>query len=314
MQFGDTARAQRKLAQVGYYRLSGFWFPCRDFLRDERGEVLLCGTTRKPLRGNTFSAGTRFETVFDLYLFDKKLRQLMLDAIERIEVHVRSVIAHEVGYHDPLAYQNVDFINPSQVQGHKDRQGRARNIWAEWLKRQDEQVRRSREDCIEWHRRSNKAIPVWAVVEAWDFGTLSKYFEILKRSHQNRISKRLGVQNPMVLKSWLQEINTLRNRCAHHVRIWNQVSTNPLPVPEQVHYFQSCHLGPNGLSRSYGLIVVLWYLLANIGANSRWIHLVADLIDTKPNVPGCSYHSMGFTDESGFPRQLFNISSSASRV
>ena len=42
-----------------------------------------------------------------LYLLDKQLRQLMLDSIERIEVHVRIVIAHEVGYHDPLAYQKL---------------------------------------------------------------------------------------------------------------------------------------------------------------------------------------------------------------
>lgn len=307
MRFENPLRAQRKLAQVGYYRLSGFWFPCRDFLRDKDGEVLISEATRKPLRGETFAAGTRFEAVFDLYLFDKKLRQLMLDAIERIEVHVRSVIAHELGYHDPLAYQNVDFINPSQAKGYKDRHGRQRNIWDEWLKRQNEQVSRSREDCIEWHRRNHKAIPVWAVVEAWDFGTLSKYFEILKRSYQNRISKRLGVNNPMVLKSWLQEINTLRNRCAHHVRIWNQVSTNPLPVIEQAQYFQSCNLDSNGLSRSYGLIAVISYLLANISSNSQWLYLVADLIDSKPDVPGCSFRSMGFADETGFPRQLFHI-------
>jgi len=306
MQVDDRQRAQRKLAQVGYYRLSGFWFPCRDFLRDQSGHVILTTDALKPSRGEIFAAGTRFDAVLDLYIFDKKLRQLMLDAIERIEVQVRSVIAHELGYHDPLAYQNADFINPSQASDYKDGRGKQRNIWREWLKRQNDQVSRSREDCIEWHRRSNKAIPIWAAVEAWDFGTVSKFFEILKRSHQNRIGKRLGVNNPMVLKSWLQAINTLRNRSAHHVRIWNQVSANPLPLLEDDPYFRDLQLDRNARGRLYGLIAVLWYLLKNISASSRWICQVAELIGTKPTLPGCPFSSMGFEDEEGFPRQLFD--------
>jgi len=59
----------------------------------------------------------------------------MLDAIERIEVHVRSVIAHEVGYHNPLAYQDPIFINPSQTKTWKDKRGKTRNslTFALWL-------------------------------------------------------------------------------------------------------------------------------------------------------------------------------------
>lgn len=145
MALDDRLRAERKLAQVGYYRLSGFWFPCREFRRDAQGKPLLSSNGGKPVRDNRFMPGTRFDAVFELYLLDKKLRQLMLDAIERIEVHVRSVIAHEVGYHDPLAYQKVEFIKPEQTKNFTDkRSGRERNIWNEWLARQNGQVSRSR--------------------------------------------------------------------------------------------------------------------------------------------------------------------------
>jgi abortive infection bacteriophage resistance protein len=307
MQITDIPRAERKLSQVGYYRLSGFWYPCREFLRDTHKNVVVCTVSKKPLRQNLFTLGTQFDSVFEIYLFDKKLRQLMLDAIERIEVHVRSVIAHEVGYHDPMAYEDIRYINPSQTRTFTTRQGQQRNIWNDWLKRQHEQISRSREDSIEWHRQHRKAMPFWVVVEAWDFGTASKYFEILKDSHRNRISARLGLTNAKILKEWLQEINTLRNRCAHHSRVWNQVSTNPLPTVPNAPYFQNLALDTNATTRLYGLIAILWYLVKAIGSNSQWIHQVADIIDSKPAVPGCPFAALGFPDETGFPRKLFGI-------
>ncbi|CAI09476.1 conserved hypothetical protein [Aromatoleum aromaticum EbN1] len=303
----DAGRAERKLGQVGYYRLSGYWYVCRALCRDEQGRAVLCSTTRRPRREDRFLAGTSFDKVFELYLFDKRLRLLMLDAIERIEVHVRSVVAHEVGYHDPLAYQDSRFINPKQTRNFPDRHtGRQRNAWSDWLQRQNDQVSRSREDCIDWHRKANKAMPFWVVVEAWDFGTVSKYFEMLKGTYQNRVCQRLGINNAAVLKTWLQELNILRNRCAHHARIWNQTTSNPLPGLSDP-YFHTLGMDAGAGSRLYGLIAVIWFLVRRIGPSSQWLHEIANLIATKPDLPGCTFAVMGFPDESGFPGKLFGM-------
>lgn len=305
MTIPDKSRAERKLAQIGYYRLSGFWYPCRIIKRDATGQVVV-SVSQKPEREERFQPRTDFQSIIELYLFDKKLRQLMLDAIERIEVHVRSVIAHEVGYHNPLAYQDPIFINPSQTKTWKDKRGKTRNIWNEWTLKHNTQIDRSREDCIDWHRTNNKAMPFWVVVEAWDFGLMSKYYEMLKQKYQNRIASRLGISNASVLKDWLQEINTLRNRCAHHTRIWNQKNNAPLPLVQNV-YFTHLALDNNSLERIYGLISIMWFLIQKIGPSSQWINCVADLIDSKPKLIGCPYASMGFSDELGFPRKIFQI-------
>lgn len=302
----DHLRAERKLAQIGYYRLTGYWFPARDFQRDNQQQVVVCNVTNKPLRQSQFLPGTSFNDAVALYLFDKQLRQLMLDAVERIEIHLRTLIAHEIGYHDPMAYTNVGFIQPKQARPWTDGSGRKRNTWTEWLARQQGLVDRSREDCIEWHRNAHKAMPFWVAVEAWDFGTLSKYFEILKGGHQNRIAGRLGIQDIKTLTRWLREINTLRNRCAHHARIWNQVTVNPLPVLPYP-FFQTLALDQNARTRLYGLISIIWYLIQCIGPNSAWIQQVAGVIDSKPSLPGCPYAALGLPNEAGFPRKLFGI-------
>jgi abortive infection bacteriophage resistance protein len=254
----DEGRAKRKLAQIGYYRLSDFWYPCRKGKVDEHGKYITDPLSGLPVREDAFQEGTDFNLIIDLYLFDKKLRQLMMDAIERIEIHVRSVIAYEIGRFDPLAYQNTDFINPKILRDKTDRSGRIVNYWNDWISRQD------------------------------------------------KICQRLEVPNKKILRGWLQEINELRNHCAHHSRIWNRVSNNALKtLPNE--FFHPLSLSLEARKRIFGKICVLWFLVKKIGPNSQWILNVADLIDSKPQLDCCPFTSMGFKDNNGFHRDLFNL-------
>lgn len=87
----DTDKALHYLKRIGYYRLSGYWFPFR-----ERSEIccpLAATDGKKFKRGATnrialdeFKASASFQNAVDLYVFDKKLRLLVMDALERIEL------------------------------------------------------------------------------------------------------------------------------------------------------------------------------------------------------------------------------------
>lgn len=285
MRVSDTKRAKRKLAQIGYYRLSGFCYPCRIQSPDTA------------VRLDNFQPNTDFDRVIELYLFDKKLRFLILDAIERIEIHFRSVIAHELGHEDPLAYENRDFIhNPG-------------NHWDKWQEKHQKLLSDCKEDAMRWHKNNRKAIPFWVAVEAWDFGVMSKYYKMLKRKHQKKVADRLGIDNINTLVKWLETINILRNRCAHHTRIWNQynqINKTIIPVLDN-DYFNELDLDVHAKQRLYGIITVIWFLVKKIGSNSDWICRVADIIDSKPTLPGCAYWSMGLTDDKCFPRLKFGL-------
>ncbi len=303
MTIPDEERAKRKLSQIGYYRLSGFWYPCRKVKIDAAGECIMDVKGKHPLRGDDFQEGTNFDSIIDLYLFDKKLRMLMMDALERIEIHVRSVIAHEVGRFDPLAYLNTSFVNPAKViKGH----------WKDWSVKQEGLIGESREDCIRWHKMNKSPIPFWVVVETWNFGQMSKYFENLKGDYQNTICERLqvfdasGKPHTRALKNWLQELNTLRNKCAHHARIWNREANNAITISGNS-YFKGFNLDEVARKRIYSQICILWFLLQKIGPHSDWIKDVADLVDAKPDVEFLPCTAMGFPDKCGFPRDKFNL-------
>lgn len=280
----DKERAMRKLSQVGYYRLSGFWYTSRIIRSNDVG---------LSYRSDDFLHGTSFEHAYDLYLFDKKLRLLMMDALERIEIHIRSIIAHEVGRSDPLGYLKSAFINQRFLND---------GTFDKWQLKQSQKIRDSRDDCIIWHLRENKEIPFWVAVETWDFGQMSKYYAMLNGGMQAKIIKRLGLENKQTLTKWLQCLNLLRNRCAHHSRIWNR--RHPAVQIPKSDFFDALKVEGTVNERLYSAICIIWYLVRMIGPSSTWIRQVADHFDTKPNMPGCSFASMG-VPKTGFPRARF---------
>ncbi|MGM5032683.1 Abi family protein [Tardiphaga sp. 803_E3_N1_3] len=79
MIISDEALAESYLNKIGYYRLSGYWYPYREAKQ-------VAGITKVL---DDFKSGTKFSEIVDLYVFDKKLRLVFLDVIERIEIALR---------------------------------------------------------------------------------------------------------------------------------------------------------------------------------------------------------------------------------
>ncbi|MDL2152996.1 Abi family protein [Klebsiella quasipneumoniae] len=161
----------------------------------------------------------------------------------------------------------------------------------------------------QWHEGKYEGLPFWVVIEVWDFGLMSKYYAMLKDGHRNGILSRLGIAagNGAIFQNWLSAMNVMRNRCAHHSRIWNKVNEPKLmPLPNHP-YFERLNMNDDAYERMYGMIAVLWFLVKKIGPGSNWIRHVAELVDNKPYLPGCNLTAMGLPDNTGFPRALFGI-------
>lgn len=99
MQVDDNAAALDYLERIGYYRLSGYWYPMRQIDKEESEHQ------KAPVRSDRFLPGSRFEDAVRLYVFDKKLRLLALDVLERIEMAVRADVAYVLGKRHPMAHR-----------------------------------------------------------------------------------------------------------------------------------------------------------------------------------------------------------------
>ncbi|MDO4290015.1 MAG: Abi family protein [Eggerthellaceae bacterium] len=186
------------LEDVGYYRLSGYWHIFRN--ADE--------TLRKD---------TTFERVWDLYVFDRQLRLVVLDAIERVEIYFRTQLAHM------LARDTGQF-------GYLDNSGLPRleaRHYERFMSRVENAFMRSREPFAIHFREKygdcHSMPPYWMLVNVIDFGIMLSMYKGASVSIRNELAAKVGV-SARVLESWLVSLNTTRNICAHHGRLWNRIA------------------------------------------------------------------------------------------
>ncbi len=71
--FENEIKAKDYLSNISYYRLRAYTFPFQDNTHENQ----------------LFNVDISFEQIINLYMFDRKLRLLIFDAIEKINTHSR---------------------------------------------------------------------------------------------------------------------------------------------------------------------------------------------------------------------------------
>lgn len=261
---GDEARALHCLQHHNYYRLSAYRFPIT-------------------IQGNPdqFLPGTTFDDLWNLYHFDRTLRQLVSEAVKRVEISVRSRWAYVLAHaHGPQAYEHAPvFRNP---QRHTDA-----------LARLDEELSRSHEDFVAHYKSKYHMArpPIWAASEVMSFGLLSRFYENIKRDRDRKqISSTYGM-SPGTLESLLQHCSYIRNLCAHHSRLWNRRFTITVQLPQSSPATVVPNLNPAAPRLIYNTLVLLVHMVSVIEPHANWPHrLTRHLLTLKPQL----FPQMGF--------------------
>lgn len=248
MIFEDKSKAENILSQVNYYRLSGYWYPFRIMLLDNS-------------RSDNFVESTTFEDVINIYIFDKQLRLLCLQALENIEMSLRTNLAHTLGRISPIAHLNRDNFDQRFIKSKN-------KYWSydTWLNRYNEQIKKAKKSpFIDHHFNHYKDLPIWVGIEVLDFGSISTLYTGLKGKQQQQIAKLYGVNNPKVFASWLKSLNYIRNICAHHGRLWNVNVDVIAQVDKNISVFQQLDN-----KRIYYYLKMIQHLMTVISPNSGW--------------------------------------------
>lgn len=288
MSLASEERAAWALESIGYYRLSGYWYPYREMKPAGNGQRL-----------DTFSHGTTFDEVLALYEFDRSLKLLVQQGIERVEVAVRSRIGHHLGEMGPLAH----------LDARNFRDGFAHEEWCEIAMRRVSRVR-SRDDTVRHHDQNyGGVLPIWVLTDLLDFSDLSKLFKGMRSSDQQVLSDWFGVTRPEggtrnsrqawnrnhPLANWLLHLSIVRNICAHHGRLWNRQLT-PVGVSTHIRHlrafadlhaeFDDAHASGRQAERVFVTICILTQLLEAIDPASGWRSDVDDLLSRSFPVGG----------------------------
>ena len=264
----DKTILMSQLSQVNYYRLSAYWHPFRNQSNDQ------------------LRPGTKFETIWNRYIFDRQLRVLTIDAIERAEISIRTRLINR-------------FTLKYGAFGHIDRKNLpklSREDHRRFMNKIRREESRSKEEFIaHYHKKytSETDLPLWITAELMDFGTMFTLFRGVETSIKQDLSRAYSISDS-VLKSWLTSLNTIRNICAHHARLWNREFGTPIMIPRKNKH-RDWHTPVNITNsdrRVFGVLSVLVYLLRQIAPQSGWKDRLIQLLEIKhPEIP---INQMGF--------------------
>lgn len=255
MSIPDEARAEHYLGHLNYYRLTGYWLP---FESDHKT--------------HTFKPGTTFDDVLSLYVFDRELRLLVLDAIERVEVSVRTQfayhLAHRYGAHVLL---NEDVFVDA---------GRHRRLVSDL----QSDVAQSGEVFMQHLRDtySDALPPVWACVEVMSFGQLSKWVAAIKRRIDKNQIAHVYDMDEQNLTSFLHHLAIARNICAHHGRLWNREFGLTFRLPTHRPHKVLAALNTKQPRRLYNTLAMLCHMLDVVSGQHHFRQRLFNLMSTHP--------------------------------
>ena len=246
------------LKNVSYYRLSAYWYPFKN-------------------EDNNLKEGTSLEFIWTRYIFDRQIRILIIDAIERFEVAIKTQITTLFSIEKKSPFAHIYQNNYSETC----------NIvtLGDMIKIIRNEYHRSKEDFIEHFKKKyfdkeQPDLPLWMAMEIMSFGNVFTLYCMLEKHIQNKISAHFKIP-PIVLKSWLQTMNYIRNLCAHHSRLWNRVlaikpfiprgSKHPEwhnPVRVELHQ-----------DRIFSVLTILRYILSITAPKTLWKKRLTNLLE-----------------------------------
>jgi abortive infection bacteriophage resistance protein len=265
--FTNERHAIDFLQEISYYRLSAYFLPYQK-------------------SKDRFNEEITFEQIIKTYSFDRDLRLLIFDCIERIEIAIRTQLIYQMAlFHNDSHWQDnqAHFIQPyyNKIGNKVDPYNDLQSIISK------AKTARTPEVYIKHYINkydSPANPPSWMCFELLTIGELSHIYRGLRNNNdKKRIADFFDV-HPTVFISWLHCITYVRNICAHHARLWNKdLAIEPDVLLKPVGKWISKPYENN--KRTFYFICILRYLLlrANPGNNLR---LKLELLFEKyPTIP-----------------------------
>ncbi|GHT52525.1 CAAX amino protease [Bacteroidia bacterium] len=263
----DEQQAVSYLTNIGYFRLSAYCYPL----------------LKAPKTEHLYKESSTFDLVVNMYRFDRKLRILLFNEIEKIEVAIRSAMnnwgSHELN--DVFWMTNANnFHNPA--------------IFSKASTLIQAEMNKTKEDFIvHFHNTYTETVPpVWMISEIMPFGVLCGIYNNLNSAKlKKKVANCFALSFP-VFSSWILALTNLRNLCAHHSRIWNRDAL-VIPSEPKVCAFPWIDGSTTDMKRIYYRICMIKYLLFTVSPNNTFTEKLKSLLAQYPTV---DRRAMGFPD------------------
>ncbi|MGL5787087.1 MAG: Abi family protein [Bacteroidales bacterium] len=264
----NDIKAENYLQNIGYFRLSAYCYPL----------------LQQPKSSHQYKNGASFNQILNLYRFDRKLRLLIFNEIEKIEVAIRSIVINTACAHFGDIFWMTDpsrFINNTH--------------FTKFISDLQSDIRNSSEDFIIHFREkySNPFPPAWTIAEILSLGGICHVYKNIKdNSLKKKIAKKFGLQ-PIVFESWILTLAGLRNICCHHGRLWNRTLKLKPVIPHKTTHKWISNVAYIDIQRVYFRLCIIKYLLISVSPHNSFKEKLIEILDKYPTV---DIAAMGFPD------------------
>lgn len=262
MDVGDPAWAVRLLDSINYYRLATYWYQFR--ITTDAGD-------------HVFRPGTSLKEVHRIYKFDSELRGLFFRSIESFEISLRKHLSAYLA----LKYDPFVHLDPTRMKDRKRWADTISRVHNEYSASNEEFARHNKEKYGEYHLPA-----IWVTVELMTLGGLRHLFQNwADRSDRQAIAQCYGLEEP-VFDSLLEHLETIRNFCAHHARLWNRHITKSPKIPKKLQAPLTARFNPRpqALPNVYNSIILLDYVDYFVSGEQRFFESVSKLLDSYPEI------------------------------
>lgn len=190
----DPDRCAAVLESINYYRFTAYFLPFKQ-------------------KDGTYRSGTRFQRVYRIYEFDRKLRGILFSALEEVEVYLRAKFA----YFHAHKYGAEGYMDAANYSTHHQEEKFHENLAREIASNKRSAF------VIHHNEHYDGHFPIWAIVELFTFGMLSRFYSDMKTADQKHLAKELYNTIPKNVISWLRCCTDLRNICAHYGRLYYRI-------------------------------------------------------------------------------------------
>jgi len=265
MLFNDENTAHCFLENISYYRLKGYWWDCQaDWIN------------------HTFKENVYFEDIIERYTFDRQLRLILFDAIERIEIALRTKMIHILS----MSYGGLWYLNELLFEG---------KFYNDDLGNINREIKRSSEIFIKDHKKrfNGQSADAWKVLEIISLGTLSKIYKHLQHQLPEKliIANSFGLNSHKELSNWLESLTYLRNVIAHHSRLWDRIIVKipKAKLNNPKGKWLSSELDSTQINKCFVLISCVVYLCNFVTPVHHIKVKFLDLLAQHPNIPIYKY-------------------------
>lgn len=213
----------------------------------------------RSIKENRFIAGTTFDELYAMFLFDRKIRNIMFKYLLIIENNVKSIISYTLS--KKYGFKEKDYLNPKNFTQDNLKIRQVHDI----LNKMKRQIRvNGKQHSATMHYLNNYGyIPMWILVKVLSFGIVSELYCILKSEDQETVADVYHI-NPETLTIYLSLLSNYRNVCAHEDILYDHRTQRMIPNCKY-HYILNIdqtndeyNFGKNDL---YALIIIMKHML-----------------------------------------------------